>query len=1158
MATNISNKIAFCRQYFPELKIFLEDFDISDTDNGYNNTLSMHLLLDAYNDYKLDPKYNKKLSENSKEEEAARIRNKRRRDFRWKLAPVKEVDLMLAIEEFYEITNPLEKNREKLIDYLLYPSKDKYYSIDDVISKAIFVYFGFMKPSDANTLGEQNNLFTNDKGTKGILKNLISIKKDEECFFTECFDLLNKVRNLVHSGKQFEEHTKDLYHKFVVFTYIGLTYFCRRLWKKYEGELENPSYMGKKYRMPPAIKDFVMPGDIKRFIVRTDGEDVDTNIVKVEIKKGGSSEWTPIPVENGSLPSKECHFVIDGIRKYEPFTIKIIYSDDKQETEEKVPIIPDYYSFWGDFVEIIQPRNVRPFIGIAGGNEKVENEMTKLFNKVNKLTETKSEELKRFIVLGYFSKLAPVLRTLEDLQKGGNRQKEEQEIIQNQLLSSIDDFNCKFDARLDMLSKKMDDLSEKMDGHADKQTNQYNELIELIKKHLTVDEDRYGVIIEIAKNYLAEIEKQNKKSKRNRAICGVLSVFILASLIYVISFTHAMEFFMTPEEVCAKGDELFRKAFVNGISHDEPHSFREQESRFIEAAATYRRAIKKYEDILAKDSLDVDANIGLAKMLMRGKGQYDPFLAERYAKRVANDRNGEGLYLYLLFYNGKISEAEARLRKIDTVLSRDEYMELVDALLKIYGTNNGSAQEIQGLIYKIMDMGIPEARLWFALIHKTGIKAQGSSGTSSYLIHPSPLESAFTFNGLARLFDYPWAMTQYSNFLEGIGQFEMSITSSFFAEICGIKESAPITWYKLLKYFDIEKSGPEKRTLFEKVARETRRQGGLPSEFVGFWQSIYNLNVEDVNEAKRLLIDLDSLLALVKKSHDVYIKDETLGTLYGIQVSLNLIAGDYSTATNLAMKLDDCSDSIAVSDYLMGVCYAEGYGANIKDSLKSDSLIRQSADRGYIGAIFTQLKKGEPIGKWVIEKQWETSLNDKETKQKAGVSQPHTNDIILGVGGQISTFQFSKYANIPDSIWQKSPLLSMILDNYWAPYYVEMKNEISPYSYYCPKEYQIMCEVRSAAFEYKDAIWILKELPKAVEEDLITKLDIGLTYAIDNKQSQIALIMIAMRDELIKDYNNYDNSRYITKKFVDFILEDFKVSGGFDLTYKMTYPLYAY
>lgn len=686
-------------------------------------------------------------------------------------------------------------------------------------------------------------------------------------------------------------------------------------------------------------------------------------------------------------------------------------------------------------------------------------------------------------------------------------------------------------------------------------TDANTEIVNGLKASVEKIQDKLNVINE-------GIKKGNKQRNVIIAMLGFLCVII--AIWFIFDLNDRFPFLSSnddPKTLIEKGnqylregDELFKNAFLNGVSHDEPHSYQEQESRFVEAAASYRRAIRKYEDILAIDSLNVEANINLAKMLLRGKGCYDPILAEKYAKRVSNEKSGEGLYLYLLFYNGKIDEATNILKKIDKVVSRDEYIELVDALLKIYGTNKRSTQEIQDLFYKIMNLEIPEARFWISVITMNGVKAQNSSEIDNYLISPSPIEGAFSFNGLARLFCYPYAMTPFSNFLEGIGQIEFSITNGFFAEMIGIKECAPITWYRMLKYYDIEKFGPQKKAQFEKVARETRHQGGLAAEFVGFCQSLYNLNMEDINEAIKLSENLDSLLASVKNRRDVYLKDETLGILQNIQVTLNLISGDYSTATDLAMELDDCRDSIAVSNYLLGICYAKGYGGTIKDSIKSDSLIRSSAEKGYIAAIFTQLRKEEPTGKWVVTQKW-PDINYKDTKHDVGVSRHNSNTITLGASGQISEFHYSKYAIVPESIWKKSPSLSMILDSYWSPYY---GNEISPYIYYCPKEYQIMCEVRRTAFEKRNGIWFLKDLLKAVEEDLINKLDIGLTYAINNNQRQIALIMIAMRDELAKDYFNYDYSKYITKPFVDWILEDFKGNGALDLSYKMVDPLYAY
>ena len=70
---------------------------------------------------------------------------------------------------------------------------------------------------------------------------------------------------------------------------------------------------------------------------------------------------------------------------------------------------------------------------------------------------------------------------------------------------------------------------------------------------------------------------------------------------------------------------------------------------------------------------------------------------------------------------------------------------------------------------------------------------------------------------------------------------------------------------------------------------------------------------------------------------------------------------DFSEAVRLAMQRDNCTDSIAVADYLKGVCLAKGYGCQ-KDISKSDAFILSSAERGtYTEALFTNIKRHPPI-----------------------------------------------------------------------------------------------------------------------------------------------------------------------------------------------------
>ena len=94
-------KARFCKQYIPSLKEFLTDFDISETltdDKQACNSLKMHFLLDKYDDIKQKDevkrkKQIKKLKENCK----------------WRIKNVTDEELLLAIEEFFFITEKTDK-----------------------------------------------------------------------------------------------------------------------------------------------------------------------------------------------------------------------------------------------------------------------------------------------------------------------------------------------------------------------------------------------------------------------------------------------------------------------------------------------------------------------------------------------------------------------------------------------------------------------------------------------------------------------------------------------------------------------------------------------------------------------------------------------------------------------------------------------------------------------------------------------------------------------------------------------------------------------------------------------------------------------------------------------------------------------------------------
>lgn len=648
---------------------------------------------------------------------------------------------------------------------------------------------------------------------------------------------------------------------------------------------------------------------------------------------------------------------------------------------------------------------------------------------------------------------------------------------------------------------------------------------------------------------------------------AVIVAVVIAGIIYYVWPKES------PVALIAKGDQYLKDGDAE------------------KAGITYKKAIKAYEDILSNDSMNIDANIGLATMLMRGKGSYDLDRAEQCAKRSSYNpdcKRGEGLYVYLLTRNGKEEEASSYLlQKLYT--PKDEYAVLADAVLTVYGYNGQlTLEKAEKAISTMETMNLLEAKGELATLQGIGVKDKETE--DHYLIKPKVIPGAHLLYKLAADSLCPIAMTTLSEFYRKFGDIDMFLNWGIRAFNCGVDQMAPALRVNILQSVDIGESDEHFQLFFDTVTAISGKQSSHSSAIADFIQEFikYNQNSNKVSTA-RLLKDLGELISSLEEEKDDFYQ-AALDNLCHLQVTLCLLDNDLQEATRLAMKLDQCVDSIAVHDYLLGVCYAKGYGDYEENQKLSDSLISVAADRGYVEAVYTRLKRNTPAGRWFVEEtESENSKSEthkdakpavlkglkssesasaevsqvksKESKKSENIKQPSLDDehpkIVLGVASVLSvrqwTFYVSQNANVPDSIWKNSNKLALALDDYWYSFYYK-RHKDSPYLKYCSKEYQILCDVIETAFDL-DSLSTVKKLPKETFSRLLDDLEIGISLALDHDSWRMARQLVTLSLDLC--IKSGIGNPYI-KEYEFFAWMEYRQRQRIKLYLHQDYPLYAY
>lgn len=447
-------KASFCRQLFPDLLNFLKDFDISEV-KGQSpmDSLNMHFLLQAY-EHKVKSTWINKIKDSSVQtEEHQKEIEILKATCKWKLTDVEEKDVLLAIDEYFDITaghHDLTDLRNALVENAINGNSKKEWKFEDSTTLGIINYLG-IHPTKTE-IGYQRQAFSlfvrNAKGLK-IDNNVPEIYFDklhfneyEELCFTNAFHLLRCLRNWgSHSLEGFLADEKMRYYRFILFTHIGIAYVCRRIWNKYgdtlsliKDESQNEDKSKMKYVKPKAIE--LTKDRIEVIISANNSNEI---ISKCEYRIEGQNEIFHEDKEGNLIK-----FSIN-VPKYTSFTIKFRCEGYAYEITRCM----NYYAWNPTLTISVQPPakihcSCKGFAEIDDSLERIIGDLfTKYLGSFTNPEMTKKQEEANKTILHQLAAIEPLLRDTHILAKNNINEKQVLLCKINEVKKQLADLNDK-------------------------------------------------------------------------------------------------------------------------------------------------------------------------------------------------------------------------------------------------------------------------------------------------------------------------------------------------------------------------------------------------------------------------------------------------------------------------------------------------------------------------------------------------------------------------------------------------------------------------------------------------------------------------------------------------------------------------------------------
>lgn len=426
------------------------------------------------------------------------------------------------------------------------------------------------------------------------------------------------------------------------------------------------------------------------------------------------------------------------------------------------------------------------------------------------------------------------------------------------------------------------------------------------------------------------IEDRKQKEKLHKIIIAPLVIFVCSALSCYLFRVNIAHFFYDKYqwEWCCN---LIYKSGDSNIAY-EYAQFQERNKNFPQAAEWYRRAIKRYEEIVTQssDTLPTEAYFRLAWMYFQAKGgTWDLERAARYASKIKHTKRGVGIYALLcsVFDN---EEAENQIVYIQTKYAnhKDDFMLLAETLWQLNSSNMPKEYYMQAentLKRLALKKGSPlrgEVLNQIALSQLSGDLKHGKlqSGLFEGLSHlqaaavnenhiPSQMEVA----------DWSWRIGQLRNAKKF---YELAVSNGVFAAMQLLIDVSRLTKAPQ-KYIDslltLQESCPKDSFLTFAEEMELLRAAKHPSQSIKKGSAALHKALE---QPYKYCIEIGFLEDLLR---DMLCSNE-----------------------DLFKTLKDTADVY----YLSSIKFAKGYGVE-KNQEKADSFLQLAISKGNEDAIYT-------------------------------------------------------------------------------------------------------------------------------------------------------------------------------------------------------------
>ncbi len=469
----------------------------------------MHFLLDAYTN---------KVKTSENEDEHNKNVKKSRQACHWKIDKVEEPKVLLAVEEYFFITSEkksLTKQRNLLLGDMSHENSTYPYKFEDDTTKSILQHFGIppINKQKGDTLGHQRQSFKNFILSAYNLNNKdADTSSAKELCFDNAFNLLVNLRNWDnHGNMKFNPNQEMLFKRFVLFTHIGITYICRRIWENHSQTLKD-SKIG--YKEPKSF-DFKK----EKIEVTIGANDTNLSIYNCTYQINGETQ----KVADGKM----VQFFFEA-KKYEPFVIEFMCDNKPYKIYEKT----DYY-YWTPKLDIIVTPPLKVsyvFEGIAGENQELEAAAGILFSRYKEALDKNT--LIATKILRLFNKLSPVFQQQQNIQNIIEIKNKKDEERHEETLNKINDMS-------DIIGSKMNERFDMFIENLKKNQSSQQNIIDNYFKEIIAKIDDANVIT--AKN--EEIKYKNDRAVFLKKVLFQIILFVGAFAILAISMSNDLSLF---------------------------------------------------------------------------------------------------------------------------------------------------------------------------------------------------------------------------------------------------------------------------------------------------------------------------------------------------------------------------------------------------------------------------------------------------------------------------------------------------------------------------------------------------------------------------------------------------------------------------------------